>query len=581
MSENPKEVNPTLDHHGNANGRPPDLVTNLGIPAILERQASPLDVGEQQIAKKCKNSGSNTEHNIIGGDAIGMETDVDTGSQQQHLLNNPGKETYASMAARGRSGSGEHDTGRDSESDEIVVHDEDCIVDESGAFPTIRFAERVHDKIDWNMRNTIIVRLLGRSIGYKALLDRIYTLWRPRGDLQLVDLDNNYYLVRFENAQDYTDVLTDGPWTIFGNYLTVQPWSRSFTTSEKHPSNVMVWVRLPGLPYRYYCKALFRRIAQLVGKVVKVDYNTQAGERGKFARLAIMVDLNKPIKTCIGIDDFVQKLEYEGLNMICFSCGKYGHATDSCGSSSGTKSAPKRKWRRAAKINTRGEVHGLDQGHTGGSRFANLPAEEIRGEVSKDLAPSEATRGGSVVVGGHKESWDGSRLEHVVPQKTFTKNVAYLASNPERKNKKSSGAEPSLSEINVVPLADGTEAHIVQHTTLKCMGNHNAISIDEPGYDANGGTSSKGAKGRKGSFREVGEHRRLGFKVGKQNSERGAPTYSSMEWANNMSKHIDAIAAQDNLQLSVQARNRLLHADMELSSEEGGRSQIILWMPMI
>ncbi|KAL4348930.1 hypothetical protein GQ457_17G018460 [Hibiscus cannabinus] len=359
----------------------------------------------------------------------------------------------------------------------------------------------------------------------------------------------------------------------------------------------MVWVRLPGLPYRYYCKALFRRIAQLVGKVVKVDYNTQAGERGKLARLAIMVDLNKPLKPCIGIDDFVQKLEYEGLNMICFSCGKYGHATDSCGSTSGAKSAPQEEviqpivqnsqaggnknlygpWmiatsrrRRAAKINTRGEVHGLEQGHSGGSRFANLPVEEIRDEGSKDLAPSEAIRGGYVVVGGQKESRNESRLEHVVPQKTFTKNAAYLASNPERKNKKSSAAEPSLSEINVVPLAVGTEAHIVKHKAFKGMGNHNAISIDEPGYDATGGTSSKGAKGRKGSFREVGEHRRLGFKVGKQNSERGAPMYSSREWASNMSSNIDATAAHDSLQLSAQARSRLLHADMELSSEEGG-----------
>ncbi|KAK8546038.1 hypothetical protein V6N12_026842 [Hibiscus sabdariffa] len=396
MSENPKEVNPSLAHHGNANGRPPDLVTNLGIPPILERQASPLEVGEQQIAKKSKNNGSSLEHNITGGDAIGMETDVDMSSQQQHLLNTPSKETYASMAAKGRSGSGEHDAGRDSESDEIVVHDEDCIIDESGAFPTIPPQEEVVQPAIQNF--------------------------------QVGDNKNLY-----------------GPWMI--------------ATSRR---------------------------------------------------------------------------------------------------------------RRAAKIYTRGEVHGLDQGYTGGSQFANLPVEEIRGDGSKDLAPSEAPRGGSVVEGGHKESRDGSRLEHVVPQKTFTKNAAYLASNPERKNKKSSGAGPSLSEINVVPLADGNGAHIVKHTAIKGMGNHNAISIDEPGYDANGGTSSKGAKGRKGSFREGGEYRRLGFKVGKQNSERGAPTYSLMEWASNMSNHIDAIAAQDKFQLSAQARSRNLHADMELSSEEGG-----------
>ncbi|KAK8997879.1 hypothetical protein V6N11_012415 [Hibiscus sabdariffa] len=36
----------------------------------------------------------------------------------------------------------------DIESDEVVVHDEDCIVDESSEFPMIRFSDRVHDKVD-------------------------------------------------------------------------------------------------------------------------------------------------------------------------------------------------------------------------------------------------------------------------------------------------------------------------------------------------------------------------------------------------------------------------------------------------
>ncbi|KAL4378340.1 hypothetical protein GQ457_02G020010 [Hibiscus cannabinus] len=130
---------------------------------------------------------------------------------------------------------------------------------------------------------------------------------------------------------DYAMVLTDGSWTIFGSYLTVQPWSRSFSTSEKHLSHVIVWVRLPGLPYCYYCKALFQRIAQVIGDVVKIDYNTQAGERGKFARLAILVDLNKPLRPCIEIDNFVQRLEYEGLQHICFAYGVYGHSREECG----------------------------------------------------------------------------------------------------------------------------------------------------------------------------------------------------------------------------------------------------------
>ncbi|KAE8686015.1 hypothetical protein F3Y22_tig00111088pilonHSYRG00330 [Hibiscus syriacus] len=43
-----------------------------------------------------------------------------------------------------------------------------------------------------------------------------------------------------------------------------------------------------GLPYRCYTKSLFHVIASEIGNVIKVDYNTNVGERGKFALLAVV-----------------------------------------------------------------------------------------------------------------------------------------------------------------------------------------------------------------------------------------------------------------------------------------------------
>ncbi|XP_039014632.1 uncharacterized protein LOC120144689 [Hibiscus syriacus] len=180
------------------------------------------------------------------------------------------------------------------------------------------------------MKNVIIVRLLGRMIGYKALLNRINAVWKPVGEVHLTDLDNNYFLVKFADERDYIKVLTEGPWTIYESYLTVQPWSRNFSTVEKYSYQVIIWIRLPGLPYRYYTKALFRLIATMVGDVVKIDYNIQVGERGNFARLAVLVDLNKPLIPCIGIDGVKRKIEYEELHQICFHCGVYGHVKEQC-----------------------------------------------------------------------------------------------------------------------------------------------------------------------------------------------------------------------------------------------------------
>ncbi|XP_039009688.1 uncharacterized protein LOC120138191 [Hibiscus syriacus] len=180
------------------------------------------------------------------------------------------------------------------------------------------------------MKQVVITRLLRKKIGYKALMNRIHTLWKPIGNFNLIDLENDYYLVKFEDIEDYMRVLTDGPWMIYGSYLTVQPWSRNFTIIEKHPSQVIAWLRLPGLPYIYYNIVLIRIIANTIGIVIKIDYNTKVGERGKFARIAVVIDLNKSLTPCVGIDDFIQKIEYEGLQQICFKCGTHGHVKEAC-----------------------------------------------------------------------------------------------------------------------------------------------------------------------------------------------------------------------------------------------------------
>ncbi|KAL4366606.1 hypothetical protein GQ457_05G014170 [Hibiscus cannabinus] len=98
--------------------------------------------------------------------------------------------------------------------------------------PKIRFSDRFHDAIDEKLANSLIIRLLGKSIGYRALLNCIHTLWNPVGELQLIDLDNDYFLVRFVKEVDFVRVLSDGPWVIYGSYLTVQSWSRPFSTNN-------------------------------------------------------------------------------------------------------------------------------------------------------------------------------------------------------------------------------------------------------------------------------------------------------------------------------------------------------------
>lgn len=46
-------------------------------------------------------------------------------------------------------------------------------------------------------RNSLIMKLVGRSISYHYLLRRIQTMWRTQDDPLIIDLGNDYYIVSY------------------------------------------------------------------------------------------------------------------------------------------------------------------------------------------------------------------------------------------------------------------------------------------------------------------------------------------------------------------------------------------------
>ncbi|KAL4284955.1 hypothetical protein GQ457_16G014950 [Hibiscus cannabinus] len=531
-----------VDPHLDPSGQPPDPMLQVGLPIVLERSGSPAALEDQRNSKKSRGSGTKQGAIAIVEEDMVMDTEVEVvsdGSRESAPKNNggapqqvdptTGKSSYANVVSqgRGRTGSCMGEDVLDPHS--VIVLDEDCVISESGDYPSIKFSARVHDQIDRSMRNVVIVRLLGRNISCETLLNRLHALWKPKGEIQLIDLENNYFLVRLEDMRDYEVVLTEGPWTIFGNYLTVQPRSRSFSTDEKHPSQVIVWVRLLGLPYRYYCKALFRRIAQVVGKVVKVDYNTQVGERGKFARLAIMVDLNKPLTPCIGIDNFVKKLEYEGLNQICFSCGKYGHSREVCSLnpvSNNEVAAMEVNNHGSARVNTKSELYGLwmvvkdRRRRSVLSKGSGRPSTDVGGEAigSRFAVLSEVHDGDRMVAdvvvnnqdmntqlshpklcGTETGASDGARNA----QGIGTGSDAYRNSSPVRRSKITGNVISMDSSLDVIPLVGGSSVAVTSHAINNTPGTHRAISIQETSGAGKGSRFDDRHVGRGKGIREV------------------------------------------------------------------------------
>ncbi|KAL4341873.1 hypothetical protein GQ457_08G009200 [Hibiscus cannabinus] len=512
-SENLADANLNGVPFGLHGGQPPGGLVSIGQVSVLERPVSPSALVNQPAAKKGMSDFDCVEGMECESDVVEVSTGV-TGRDAEPIImegtgdavaNGSDKVSYATIAAKSaKSGKNFNFSEVD-----VVVRDEDCLVDVSGAFPKIQFSEKVHDQIDLSMRNVIIVRLLGKVIGYGALLNRLHVLWRPTGEIQLIDLDNEYYLVRFVDTSDYSRALTDGPWTIYGSYLIVQPWSRSFSTSEKHPSHVVVWIRLPGLPYRYYCKALFRRIAAVIGRVIKVDYNTKEVGRGKFARLVVLVDLNKPLKACIGIDNFVQRLEYEGLQHICFGYGVYGHSKEECradkesktemredvgnrGPRVGSDGSPQElygPWMMVVNRRrrfSRGEASNIStrrsEGIATASRFSVLNENVAEGELpSEDALARDVPSGFDQAVGRPTSRRQASADNGLLQDRGVRFNKSYIESNPSRKSKGTDTIASGSKRVEVVSLLEEHPAEASIREVSMASGSHVAISVSDKG----------------------------------------------------------------------------------------------------
>ncbi|XP_061362793.1 uncharacterized protein LOC133306481 [Gastrolobium bilobum] len=203
------------------------------------------------------------------------------------------------------------------------------VVREDGSLE-IRSNKEARARMRQRWKNALIVKLLGKKIGVRFMKKRLESLWAKAGSITVADLGNEFFSVRFSNLEDLNLAITGGPWVILGHYLATRKCEPCFDPEKANIHKVVAWICLPGIPQEYCEFPFLNHLGTEIGKVLKVDKTTSTGDRARFARVCIEIDLSKPLRGEYILDGCRKRVEYEGLFLICLKCGRYGHNLDSC-----------------------------------------------------------------------------------------------------------------------------------------------------------------------------------------------------------------------------------------------------------
>lgn len=93
-------------------------------------------------------------------------------------------------------------------------------------------------------------------------------VWNLKGDMEIILVANNYFLVIFSSMSDKNRAFEGGPYFFNQFGLFIKPWHMGFNSAEEIPSRVLVWVHFLRLPLEFWKEDILHSISLLLRKPV-------------------------------------------------------------------------------------------------------------------------------------------------------------------------------------------------------------------------------------------------------------------------------------------------------------------------
>lgn len=79
--------------------------------------------------------------------------------------------------------------------------------DNDPLLPMVHINESVFEGLCAPWKNALVVKLLGKSIGYRTMRDKLERTWKLLAGFEIMDIGNGFYMVKFKNDEDHSKVM--------------------------------------------------------------------------------------------------------------------------------------------------------------------------------------------------------------------------------------------------------------------------------------------------------------------------------------------------------------------------------------
>ena len=137
-------------------------------------------------------------------------------------------------------------------------------------------------------KNCLVMKVLSRrGVMLDALRKNIRMLWKPNKSIQISAIEEEVYLVEFDDERDKKRVLEMSPWHYEKQLVLLQQFE-----GDKEPKDLVFkwcpfWVQIYNLPLNHRTRETGLAIGASLGEVLEVDVADSGVQWGKCLRVQI------------------------------------------------------------------------------------------------------------------------------------------------------------------------------------------------------------------------------------------------------------------------------------------------------